>query len=93
MSIWQRVVREKVLIVGVVTAFFGLLVAFDVPLTDVQIGSIVTFIGVVMTLLRALVTPTEEVVARQKPDQIAPQAGPAADVATGTDVVVAPVSP
>lgn len=90
MTVWQRIAREPVLITGLVTAFFGLLVAFGVGLTDVQIGAVVTFIGVVMSLLRTLVTPSAEVVAAQRPDQAVPQAGPNADVDSGTDVVVQP---
>lgn len=90
MTLLQRIVREKVLITGLVTAFFGMLVAFGVSLTEVQTGSIVTFIGLAMMLLRSLVTPSSEVVAAQKPGQDTPQAGPASEVANGTDVLVVP---
>lgn len=93
MSLIQRITRESVLITGLVTAFFGMLTAFSVDLTDAQTGSIITFLGIVMVLLRALTTPTSEVVATQKPDQVIPQAGPKAPIPNGTDVVVVPAAP
>lgn len=86
----KKIAREPVLITGVVTTFFGMLVAFGVDLTNEQSGSVVAFIGVVMMLLRAITTPTSEVVAQQKPDQATPQAGPKASLPNGTDVVVVP---
>jgi hypothetical protein len=90
MSIVQKITRESVLITGLVASVFGMLVAFDVPLNNEQSGSIMAFIGVVMMLLRALVTPSSEVVAAQKPGQDIPQAGPKSPVPDGTDVVVMP---
>lgn len=90
MKFIQRVTRESVLITGLVTAVFGMLVAFDVDLSNEQIGSTTTVIGIVIMLLRSLTTPSSEVVATQKPDQNVPQAGPKSDVANGTDVLVLP---
>lgn len=90
MTFIRRLSRESVLITGLITAFFGVLVAFNVPLTDAQIGSVVGFIGIVMMLLRAITNPASEVVAIQPPGTAVPQAGPASPLPNGTDVAVVP---
>lgn len=90
MTLMQRLIRESVLITGLVTAIFGMLAAFGLDLTSEQTGSITAVLGLVFMLLRQVSTPTSEVVAQQKPDQSVPQAGPKAGIANGTDVVVVP---
>lgn len=87
MSIWQRITREPVLIIGVVTGILGVLVLFGVPLTTEQIGGVVTLFGAVTAFLRFATTPTSEVAAQLKPGETIPQAGPAAPQDDGTYVV------
>lgn len=90
-TVLRKISREPVLITGIVTAAFGVLVVFGVELTQDQIGAVVTFVGAGMALLRFLVTPTSEVVATRLDGDASPKAGPAADVETGTSVEVRPV--
>lgn len=89
MSLVQRVVREPNLILGVVVAFFGVLVAFGVDLTENQTAALLLFLGAVIALVRFLTTPASEVVAQQKPGESVPTAGPAADQPDGVPVVIA----
>lgn len=86
MTLIQRLVREPVLIIGVLVALFGVLVVFGVSLSEGQIGAIVTFAGAVMALLRFVTTPSNEVVAQKKPAAALPVAGKAAALPTGTPV-------
>jgi len=85
MSLLARLVREPALIVGVITAVFGLLAVFGVDLTKQQIGAVVTLAGAVMALLRFVLTPSSEVVAQVRDGVVV--AGPAAVEPTGTEVV------
>lgn len=87
MNIIQRITREPVLLIGVVTAVFGVLNVFDIGLTEGQIGAIVAALGAIMALVRFLVTPASEVVVQEVPGQ-APKAGAAADLPTGAPVTV-----
>ena len=83
----DRLVREKALILGVIVAAFGLLVAFGVDLTEAQIGAAVTFVGAVVALLRFAVTPSREVLAQVKPSGEV-VAGQASAVETGASIPV-----
>lgn len=88
MNIIQRLVREPVLIIGLLTALFGVLVVFGVSLTEGQIGAIVVLAGAIMAVLRFVTTPASEVVVQKKPDEVA-TAGKAADnVPNGAPVAV-----
>lgn len=82
----RRVLREPALLLGVVTAGMGVLLAFGVHLTDLQTGAIVFFLGAVMAFLRFVLTPSSEVLAQRTPD--GPVAGAAAPIATGAPVAV-----
>lgn len=88
MSPLQRIVREPNALVGAVTALLGVLVLFGIDLSKEQVGGIVLALGAVVVLLRQLVVPASEVLAQVKPGDATPTAGPAANVATGTDVEV-----
>lgn len=89
MTIVQRILRERVAIVGLIGAVYGLLVAFDVlVLTAEQVGAVTAFGGAVFAALRFFVTPAEEVVAQQKPGQVVPTSGPALGPEVGQDVHV-----
>jgi len=67
MTLIQRITREPVLIIGVLTAAFGVATVFGVDLTKDQIGAIVVLAGAVMALLRFITTPASEVVVQRKP--------------------------
>lgn len=83
----RRITREPALILGVLVAAFGVLVAFGIDLSREQIGAVGVFAGAVMALLRFMLTPSSEVIAQQTPD--GPVAGEAAAVTTGSPVAVA----
>lgn len=78
MTIVQRLTREPVLLLGLLTALFGVLVVFGVDLSKDQIGSITVLAGAVMAVLRFVTTPAKEVLAQQKPGEV-PTAGKAAE--------------
>lgn len=78
MNIIQRIVREPVLIIGLLTALFGVLTVFGLDLSKDQIGSIVVLAGAIMAVLRFVTTPSSEVVVQKKPAQV-PTAGKAAE--------------
>lgn len=87
-----RLVREPALILGVVTAAFGLAALFGLPVTEQQIAGVVAFVGAVVALLRFLTVPASEVVVQEKPDgQLV--AGPASEAPTGTKVETVDVVP
>lgn len=65
----DRILREPALLLGLATAFFGLLTLFDVPLSSEQVGGITVFIGALVALLRFVLVPSSEVVAQQKPGE------------------------
>lgn len=90
MTIWQRIARNPVAIVGLGTALYGVLVAFGVlELTVEQTGALTSLAGAVFFALRWLVTPSSEVVATLRPDEVVPVAGPALDgVPDGESVYV-----
>lgn len=89
MSLLQRIARNPVAIVGLGTALYGVLVAFDVlELTAEQSGALTALAGAVFFALRWLVTPSAEVIAQQKPGEDLATAGAAAHVPTGTPVGV-----
>lgn len=77
MNIIQRISREPVLLIGALTALFGVLLAFGLNLTEEQIGAIVIFVGAVMALIRFLVTPSSEVIAQRKAGETGAVAGKA----------------
>lgn len=82
-----RLTREPVLIIGVLTGLFGVLVAFGVDLSETQIGAVVAFAGAIMALLRFVTTPSREVLAQVTPSgQVI--AGQASAVQTGALVPV-----
>lgn len=89
MNIINRITREPVLLIGFVTAGLGLLVLFGVDLSKEQIGGIVTFLGTAMALLRAVVTPSSEVIVQEKPGEL-PKATKAATIEEGVVVDVIP---
>lgn len=88
MTLLQRLSREPNLILGVVTAGLSLAVLFGVDLSTEQMAGIGIFIGAVFALIRFLTTPAAEVVAQLKPGKVVAEAGSAATVPNGTDVVV-----
>lgn len=52
--------REPALVAGFLQALLALLLAFGVPLTDVQVGSILALSAAVLAfIVRRRVTPTE----------------------------------
>ena len=91
MTVVQRLTREPNLILGVLVALFGVLLAFGVDLTETQTSAVLLLIGAVIALVRFLTTPASEVVAQQKPNEDVPVAGPAADVPSGLPVVISRV--
>jgi hypothetical protein len=88
MTLLQRILRNKPVLLGLVTATTGLLILFHVPITIEQAGGIFVFVGALIGLLQVVVTPAEEVVAQQRPGDAEPVAGPAAAVTTGAPVSV-----
>lgn len=84
MSVLNKITRQPVLITGLVTSGLGLLVLFGVELSKEQIGGIVLFLGAVMALLTAIVTPSSEVAVQVVHGEVV--AGPAAVEPNGTDV-------
>lgn len=88
MTLLQRIARNPVAVVGLGTALYGVLVAFEVlELTPEQTGALTTLAGAVFFALRWITTPASEVVVQQTPGE-PPKAGAAADVKTGVPVVV-----
>lgn len=83
----QRVTREPALIVGVVTSGIGLAVLFGLQVNQEQTGGIVLFLGAVMSLVRFLTTPANQVVAQVKPGGEV-VAGAAAQAPTGQELTV-----
>lgn len=83
-----RLVREPNLILGLVVAFFGVLVAFGVHITDAQTAALLLFLGAVIALIRFLTTPASEVVAQQVDGETV--AGPASVISDGAPVAVVP---
>ena len=97
MSILERIDREPVLITGLVQTLVALVVAFGVPLTQVQAGAILAATAAVLAIVcRGRVTPAHEVAAQQLPSGEV-VAGPAAPVPDGAPwphvVVVCSASP
>lgn len=82
-----RLVREPALVLGVVTAAFGIATAAGLDLTPELTGAIVAFLGALMALVRFLTTPSSEVLAQVKPsgDVVA---GPATTLPTGSELAV-----
>jgi len=76
-----KLVREPALLIGVLASIFGVLVAFDVPLTEKQTGAIIIALGAVMALVRYLTTPSAEVAVQVVKGEVL--AGPAAIETTG----------
>ena len=55
---WDRIVKEPVLVTALVTAAIGLIVAFGVDVPDEAKAAIITFVGAVLALVaRQKVTP------------------------------------
>lgn len=88
MTLWQRITREPAAILGVITAGAGLAVLFGLDLSTEQTAGITAFAGVLMVLIRQIVTPASEVAAQLKPGASLPVAGPAATVTDGAPVTV-----
>jgi len=88
MTLVQRLVREPVAIIGVLTALFGVLTVFDVGLTEEQTGALIVLAGAIMAVLRFITTPAAEVVAQLKPGAVRAIAGPASAIKTGAPVDV-----
>ena len=87
-----RLVREKALILGVLTSGLALAVLFGLDVSKEQLAGIMTFAGAVMALLRFVLTPSREVLAQVKPDgQVV--AGQAAAIETGATIPVTPDEP
>lgn len=84
-SLIAKIARESVAITGLATSVIGLLVAFGVDLTEVQIGAIVAALGALMLVLSRFTTPTSEVAVQVKGGAVI--AGPAAVEPTGINVV------
>lgn len=74
MAINGNVVKyEPVLIVGLVQALLGVLLAFGVPLSDEMVGSIMAVTAVILAIVaRMLVTPVGE---HHKPDPVVSDGG------------------
>ncbi len=66
MNLLNKLLSFPNLVLGVVTPGLGLLVLFGVHLTDAQTGGILTFLGAVIALVTAIVTPSGQVIAQQK---------------------------
>jgi hypothetical protein len=59
MSVLEKIRREPALVAGLVQAVLALLVAFGVPLSDVQVGAILAVSAAVLAfVVRSKVTPT-----------------------------------
>lgn len=67
MTIVQRILREKILLGSLGTAVVGLLVLLGVDPT--LMGSIALVVAALIALIRAVVTPTGEVLVQQKPGE------------------------
>lgn len=83
-NVLATITRQPVLITGLVTSGLGLLVLFGVDLSKEQIGGIVLFLGAVMALITAIVTPSREVAVQVVKGEVV--AGPAAIEPNGTNV-------
>jgi len=67
MSLLNRLLSVPNLVLGAITSGLGLLVLFGVDLSDAQIGGILAFLGAVIALVTAIVVPSGQVIAQQKP--------------------------
>lgn len=79
-----KIAREPALLIGLLAAIFGVLVAFGVDLTEKQTGAIILAIGAAMALVRYLTTPSSEVAVQVVNGEVV--AGPAALEPTGAPV-------
>lgn len=83
-----RIDREPVLITALVQAIVALIVAFGVPLTQVQAATIMGVTAAILAIVcRGQVTPAHEVAAQQLPTGEV-IAGPAAPIPDGEPVAV-----
>ena len=52
-SLWERIKREPVLLLGFVSTFILLAISFGLKITDIQTNSIENFIGTFLVLMGA----------------------------------------
>lgn len=90
MTIWQRIAREPALVTSALRALLYSAILFGLPLSVEQSAGVLLAVEAVLALItRAVVTPSSEVVATQRPDEVVPVAGPALDgVPDGESVYV-----
>lgn len=70
MTILQRMIRLPNLIIGVVTAFLNMLNILNIThLSGDQVAVMNIFFSAVFALVTAVVTPSVEVIAQQKPGE------------------------
>lgn len=80
MSYLQKVLRVPNLVIGAVTALFNMLNILGVyNLSADQLASVNLFLGAVFALVTAVVTPSNEVIAQQKPGEPVKATGTAED--------------
>lgn len=69
MSILNKLLSVPNLVIGLATSGLGLLVLFGVHLSQMQVGGLLAFLGAAIALVTALVVPTGQVIATQKPGE------------------------
>lgn len=84
-AVVQRLVREPNAVLGFIGAVLNLAVLFGWDLSAEQIAGVNVAFAALVILVRQVVTPWQDVVARRLPGE-ATEAGPAASVPTGTPV-------
>lgn len=73
MTIWQRITREPALVTSAIRATLYAAVLFGLPLSVEQSAGVLLAVEAILALVtRAVVTPSAEVVATQRPDQPTP---------------------
>lgn len=69
MTLLQKILRQKVVILGAATTIVGALALLGVDVPPRVVGGVMALLGVVFTLLSAFLTPASEVIAQQKPGE------------------------
>lgn len=88
MKILRFIVDNSTIILGAVTALFGLLSAFGLSLTSEQVGAVMAFLGAVILIMAAAVTTAKRRVVTIVDSGGTIRAGQASTAETGTPTPV-----
>lgn len=83
MKVIRFIVDNSTIILGAVTALFGLLAAFGLNWTSEQVGAVMAFLGAVILILAAVVTTAKRTVVTQVDNSGVIRNGPASTEPTG----------